>query len=100
MSGFDPNRTLAAHELRPDQHFAYTKSGKLPKDIPVTPSRVYKDKGWINYGDWLGTGFIAARLRKYRPFKRARAFVRKLGLKSVKEWRAYIISGELSEVRY
>jgi len=30
--------------------------GKLPKpaDIPATPRRKYKNKGWVNWGDWLG----------------------------------------------
>ena len=29
--------------------------GIKPEDIPATPNRVYKDQGWIGYGDWLGT---------------------------------------------
>ena len=45
-------------------------------------------------GDWLGTGTIAPRLREYRSFKEARAFVRRLGLKSQCEWRAYCKSGK------
>ena len=45
-------------------------------------------------GDWLGTGTIAHRLREYRSFKKARAFVRSLGLKSQAEWRAYCKSGK------
>ena len=45
-------------------------------------------------GDWLGTGTIAPRLREYRSFKEARAFVRSLGLKSEAEWRAYCKSGK------
>jgi len=31
------------------------KSGKLPENIPAKPDGVYKDKGWENWGDWLGT---------------------------------------------
>jgi hypothetical protein len=37
----------------------YCKTAKLPKDIPTHPERQYKDKCWINWGDWLGTGRIA-----------------------------------------
>jgi hypothetical protein len=40
-------------------------------------------------GDWLGTGTIAPRLKTYRPFKMARAFVRQLQLKSTAEWFAF-----------
>ena len=27
---------------------------KLPNDIPKKPEKTYKDKGWIDYYDWLG----------------------------------------------
>jgi hypothetical protein len=63
--------------------------GRKPEDIPNAPQHTYKDKGYISKGDWLGTGTVATRFRKYRPFKRARAFVRKLGLRSETEWRKY-----------
>ena len=33
--------------------------GRLPADIPASPSRTYADKGWKGMGDWLGTGNIA-----------------------------------------
>ena len=68
---------------------AYTKSGKKPDDIPSKPERTYAGVGWAGMGDWFGTGIIAPRLREYRLFKEARAFVHSLGLKSETEWRAY-----------
>ena len=33
---------------------AFTKSKKLPSDIPANPNNTYKDKGWVSMGDWLG----------------------------------------------
>ena len=45
-------------------------------------------------GDWLGTGTVAFDLRQYRSFKKARAFVHRLGLKSETEWRDYCKSGK------
>ena len=36
----------------------YCKSGKKPNDIPRHPDRSYKNKGWISWGDWLGTGTL------------------------------------------
>jgi superfamily II DNA or RNA helicase len=61
----------------------------LPADIPTNPHTAYADKGWEGLGDWLGTGTIAPRLRQYRPFREARTFSRKLGLKGNSEWRAF-----------
>jgi hypothetical protein len=75
----------------------YCKSGKRPEDIPAKPYRTYASAGWAGMGDWLGTGEIADRLREYRPFKKARSFVRGLGLKSESEWREYCKSGKRPE---
>jgi superfamily II DNA or RNA helicase len=72
----------------------YCKSGRKPVDIPSRPEQVYAEAGWVGLGDWLGTGTIAPVLREYRPFKEARAFVRRLGLKSQAEWYEYSKSGK------
>ncbi len=32
----------------------YCKSGQKPNDIPSAPNGTYKNKGWINWADWLG----------------------------------------------
>jgi hypothetical protein len=74
--------------------FKYSRSGKKPDDIPQGPNRTYENAGWTTYGDWLGTGTVATRLRKYRSFKKARAFVRSLSLKSAAEWLDYCKSGK------
>ena len=60
----------------------YRKSGKLQSNIPSSPPRVYKNKGWKSWGDFLGTGTISFKLRKIRSFKSARAFARKLKIKT------------------
>ena len=65
---------------------AYSINQNKPKDIPANPPGVYKDKGWIGMKDWLGT--------KWRPFREAREFARKLGLESSSEWREYCKSSK------
>lgn len=75
----------------------FCKSGKKPNDIPKSPSNVYKNKGWISWGDWLGTGFVATRKRKHRSFFNAKKFVHSLNLKSQKEWAVYCMSGKKPE---
>jgi len=62
---------------------------RLPVDIPANPYKTYHTKGWLTWGDWLGTGRVADRLKKYRPFHEARAFAHKLKLKSRDEWIAF-----------
>jgi hypothetical protein len=57
-------------------------------------SALYAGAGWAGYGDWLKTGAVATHLRQYKSFKEARAYVRRLGLKSEAQWRAYCKSGK------
>lgn len=61
----------------------------LPDDIPKAPNIVYKDKGWKNWGEWLGTGNISTKQRKYRDYMSAKKFVASLNLKNKKEWVNY-----------
>jgi len=65
-----------------------------PDDIPQSPDRVFKDCGWISWADYLGTDNISPWGYIARPFEQARAYVRKLGLKSEPQWRQYC-KGEL-----
>ena len=82
--------------------YAYCK-GELPhldpkpQDIPASPEYKYKDNGWINLGDWLGTGYVHTKERVYRDFELARKFAKTLKLKGQKEWSAYC-KGELSHL--
>jgi hypothetical protein len=72
----------------------YTKSEKMNINIPVSPGTVYKNSGWISMGDWLGTGFVANRLKEFLSFGNAKKMVVKLRLKGLKDWKQYCNSGE------
>jgi hypothetical protein len=77
--------------------YEYCRSGDKPDDIPATPSRHYKGKGWMGWGDWTGTGIIATYNIQYSSFTESREFVQKLGLKNQKEWFKYSKSGSKPE---
>jgi hypothetical protein len=77
-----------------DEWGAYCNSGQKIHEIPANPNVVYKDDGWIGYGDWLGTGKVATAKRTFRPFTDARCYVNALGLKTITEWRQFCASGE------
>jgi hypothetical protein len=62
---------------------------KLPKDIPSSPNTSYKNKGWVSWGDWLGTGSIADGTQEWMSFKDAKEFVLKLKLKGKEDWFNY-----------
>jgi hypothetical protein len=73
---------------------AMYKSPDFPEDIPASPSRVYKNEGWISFGDWLGTGVIATNYQVYKDFKEVKKYVKTLGLKTIKEWIRFCESGK------
>jgi hypothetical protein len=85
-------RSLELHSF--EQWRAFCK-GELdgrpppPSDIPHSPYNVYVGRGWISWGDFLGSGRVAPSRRRYRSFTRARAFARRLGLGSRREWVDY-----------
>jgi hypothetical protein len=66
----------------------YSSSGKRPDNIPSGPNIVYLED-WTSWGDWLGTNMISSNNRSYLNFLDARTFVRKLKLKSYKDWQIY-----------
>ena len=37
----------------------YTKTEEFPLGVPKQPQITYKDKGWVSWGHWLGTGNIS-----------------------------------------
>jgi superfamily II DNA or RNA helicase len=72
---------------------AFARSNRMPLDIPNAADRIYAEKGWAGWGDWLGTGAVADKNRKWRPFTKARTYVRGLGLKGADGWREFVRSG-------
>jgi superfamily II DNA or RNA helicase len=69
----------------------------LPGNIPRYPRKIYRDFGWINLADWLGTKSIRKGDTKYLSYSVAKKIVNQLELKSAKEWREYCKSGKKSE---
>ncbi|MDD2733125.1 MAG: DEAD/DEAH box helicase family protein [Desulfuromonadaceae bacterium] len=67
----------------------FPEKGNRPLNIPSNPDKEYQTKGWINWGDWIGTGTIAPFNKKYRPFEEARKFAQSLGLQTQREWQTF-----------
>nr|AIF19118.1 hypothetical protein [uncultured marine thaumarchaeote KM3_85_E11] len=90
------------HELKLESRQEWQKyymKGKIPKDIPKHPEDTYKNKGWKGMGDWLGTGYIANRDRKYLPpieaKIEARKIAKKLGIKTPRQWHDAYKAGKI-----
>ena len=66
----------------------WSKSGRRQSNIPSTPDRVYRGKGWVNLADWLGPGCSSthSKNREWLPFAEARRFVHGLQLVNCRQW--------------
>jgi len=64
--------------------------GGRPEDVPSNPGKVYRDRGWRGWRDFLGSDRHPRRHGRTRlPFAEARRLARGLDLRSVQEWQAY-----------
>lgn len=61
------------------------RPGWLPVDIPVNVYNVYRND-WTEWGDFLGSGYVANQKRHYRSFAEARNWARAQALKSKNDW--------------
>jgi len=65
---------------------SWLKSGHRPSNIPSVPQKMYKDKGWRGWADWLGYKNV-----DFLRFEVAREVARSLNLKSQKDWHVWSI---------
>ena len=65
---------------------ALFKRKKLPPGLPRYPDAIYKDSGWVDWYDWLGTKPGV----DWPPFKEARSIARTLNCASIRDWRRAI----------
>ncbi len=91
LPGFLPfeQAKLFIHGLgfeRTAQWTDWKQQGKRPSFIPSNPDKTYKDKGWIDWHDWIGFDFL--------PFIKARTFMRRLQLENRAAYQEWLASGQ------
>ena len=72
----------------------FCKSDQKPIDIPTAPNTVYRNEGWISWGDFLGNGKIATKDLQFLTFKEARNYIRSKGFLSIIEFKKFLLSKE------
>ncbi len=73
------------------QWYAWAKTSSRPQGMPTDPQIAYAEKGWISWGDFLGTGaeVEAPQVRRFKTFEEAKDFAISLNLKGQKEWQTF-----------
>jgi hypothetical protein len=82
------------HLTNRDEFLKWSSSGKRPKSIPADPHKIYKHTGWIDMGDWLGTGNKGQQKTKKLSYQEAKAYVQAIGLKTQHEFFKWRKSGD------
>jgi hypothetical protein len=72
---------------------AWLNSGNRPKYIPRSPEKVYRHTGWKDLSDWLGTTKIKKKNIVRLPYNEAKAYMKRVGIKTQKEFFAWRKSG-------
>ena len=66
------------------------------ENIPINVQQTYSIKNeWTNWGDFLGTGFVAYQNRKYLSFEEAKRIAKSLNISSKDDWFKYFKGHEL-----
>ena len=65
----------------------YKKSKNFNSKIPRSPQTLYKEEGWIGFGDFLGNNNISNSSKKFKSFNQSKKFIIKLKLKSIREFK-------------
>jgi predicted RecB family nuclease len=80
-----------------DEYWAWLANDQRPRNIPYSPEIVYKHTGWIDLGDWLGTGNKGHQKKKMLTYNEAKIYVQALGLKTQQEYFKWRKSGDRPE---
>jgi hypothetical protein len=63
------------------------KENKIPDFIPNRADRFYKKRGWVSWGDFLGTGRIANQFKEFISYEEAKKIIQSLNIKSINEYK-------------
>ena len=66
---------------------------KIPKDIPYNPNQVYIDK-WVDWGNFLGTGRVHNKNKKFISYKEVKKLVRSHNIKISADYYSFYKSYE------
>lgn len=76
----------------------FSKNLVRNKNIPICPDVVYKERGWVSWGDFLGTNRVQSNkvaIDKYLNYVQAKRIVQSLKINSMKEYENAHKSGKI-----
>lgn len=61
-------------------------NNEIPHDIPSNPNLTYKNKGWTDWSDFLGTIIIAPQDKQFYNYEQAKEYIKTLNIKTSTQW--------------
>ena len=87
-------RNLGLMEVKDWNVWAQTAA--KPKGIPFGVHHIYKDHGWVSWGDFLGTDVVAAVKKPFLSYDDFKAYVRGAGIKTSTQYYVLQKAGKLT----
>ena len=82
MSFQDAKTFIQSEDIQTSREFqAWSKTEKRPQNFPSRPDKTYKDE-WTDWDDFLGTGNISTKKRKWMSFQEAKDFIQRQSLQT------------------
>lgn len=72
------------------QWTTFRLDNEIPDFLPMNPQNSYKNKGWLGWGDYLGTGNLRNADKTYLSYEDAEKVIHSYSLKNNREWRTFI----------
>ena len=72
----------------------YKIINELPDFISPYPSDTYSHRGWVSWGDWLGTERVSDNelSKNYLTHKEVKSYIKNLNIRNRKEWNSFLNS--------
>ena len=85
----DAKKLLSSKKISSLTDYRKIIKKEFQNQIPINPSKNYKNKGWKGWQDFIGKEIISTQKinKKYISFKRAKSLIQSLGVKDKKEFK-------------
>lgn len=77
--------------------YEYIENNDLPNFIPNNPREVFLNKGWISWGNFLGTGRVWDNIVNYLDYSNAKKIIKELNIKTGLDYKNFVKNNLIPE---
>ena len=96
LSYEEGKKFLLKYNLKTEKdYYMFIKHNKI--NLPLKPNRFYKNRGWVSWGDFLGTGKIANQFREFYTYDEFKLKIKELNIKTFTEFKKFVINNKVDK---